>query len=71
MAGQAIIWNKVKSKSGKEYTLHLEFAETSENIGEEIRNLLKEKVIIEKIGWMQKGGKALPSPDNEKEGSNT
>lgn len=66
MAGLAVRVSKVKGLSGKEYTIHLEFAETSEHIGEEIRNLLKEKAMAERIGSMQKEEKALQSPDNGK-----
>lgn len=68
MAGRAVRVGKVKGLSGKEYTLHLEFAEISTNAGEEIRTLLREKVITEKLGSIQKNAKALQSPDNgEKE----
>ncbi len=54
MTGRSVKVQKIQGLSGKEYTVYLEFAETSQNAGEEIRNLLKEKAMAKWTGMMQK-----------------
>ena len=44
---------------GKKYKVYLEFADTPSNIGEEIRETLKQKYLQEKIGSMQRESVAL------------
>lgn len=56
---------QIESVTGKVYSVHLEFADTSDGIGEEIREHLKKKFIQNKLGSMQMDSSALQSPTND------
>ena len=56
---------QLEGTTGKVYSVHLEFADTSNGIGEEIRESLKKKFIQNKLGSMQMDSSALQSTANE------
>ena len=53
---------QVESITGKVYSVHLEFSNEKNNIGEEIRESLKKKFIQTKLGSMQTEASAVQSP---------
>lgn len=56
---------RVESNTGKTYSVHLEFSNEENNIGEEIREYLKQKFIETKFGSIQMDTSALQFPTND------
>ena len=56
---------QIESNAGKVYSVHLEFSNEQNNIGEEIRESLKKKFIQSKLGSMQKATSAVQFPTND------
>ena len=53
---------QIESITGKVYSVHLEFSNEQNNIGEEIRERLKKKIIQTKLESMQMDSSAVQSP---------
>ncbi len=56
---------RLESITGKVYSVHLEFSDEQNNIGEEIRESLKKKFIQNKLWSMQMESSAIQSPTND------
>ena len=56
---------QLESNTGKFYSVHLEFSNEQNNIGEEIRERLKKKLVQSKLGSIQMGSSAIQSPTND------